>query len=297
MNRRDFGELVSTLRQDMGWTQAQLAEFAQLDIAVISQVERGVKKHFDPELILCLANGLQLTTLECREFIFAASGLEESQLVRQPATGTTTDTFHPARIIDHLNSIMGQSRLPSFLNDVYGDVIAANTAVIRFFNIPALMLESAGRVPGGYNAMRMTFGNELVGRTHVSENWNEYAMSTMLSYRVSTLRYRAKPYFKYLMKTFRNPLEYPLFDRFWKRVSSMEQDRIMNSDLFHYRHTEYGDIKYMTSGITTNSSFGDLFLTTYLPLDDCTNELFATFLKDGGDTVVRFAPWPEKFMS
>lgn len=296
MNRRDFGELISTLRQDMGWTQAQLAEFAGLDIAVISQVERGVKKYFDPELLICLANALQLTTLERREFIFAASGLEETQNVRQPVMGTTTDTFHPGRIIDHLTSIMGQSRLPSFLNDVYGDVIAANTSVIRFFHVPAALLESAGSVPAGYNTMRITFGNELVGRSHVAENWNDYAMSTMLSYRVSTLRYRAKPYFKYLMKTFRNPLEYPLFDRFWKRVSSMEQDRIMNSDMFHYRHAEYGDIKYLTSGITTHTSFGDLFLTTYLPLDDHTNELFATLLKDGGDTVVRFAPWPQKSM-
>ena len=63
MNRRDFGELIAALRQDLGWTQFQLAEYSCQDVAVISQIERGVKKHFEPELLFCLANALQLTTL------------------------------------------------------------------------------------------------------------------------------------------------------------------------------------------------------------------------------------------
>jgi hypothetical protein len=237
-----------------------------------------------------------LTTLERREFFFAAVGLEENQIVRQPGRGTTTDTSHPSKIIDNLLVTMSQFRVPSFLNDVYGDVIAANRSVIRFFNVPPSMLESASSVPAGYNTMRITFNNDLVGRTHVSENWDAYAMSSMLSYRASTLRYRAKPYFKYLMKIFRNPLEYPLFDRFWKRVSSLEQDRIMNSDMFTYQHEEYGEIKYLTTGITTTTSFGELFLTTYLPLDNHTNDIFSNLLQDGGDTIVRLAPWPLKTM-
>jgi hypothetical protein len=264
--------------------------------AVISQIERGVKKFFEPNLLFCLANALQLTTLERREFILAASGLDEKQIVRQPSKGTTTDTFHPSRIIDKLVGIMGELRAPSFLGDVYGDVIATNTAVIRFFNVPASMLESANQIPAGYNTMRMTFNKDLVGRTHVADNWDAYAMSSMLTYRVSTLRYRAKPYFKYLLKIFRNPVEYPLFARFWNRVSSLEQDQIMNSDVFAYRHEAYGEIKYLTSCITTTTSFGDLFLTTYLARDNHTNEIFASLIKDGGDVVVRLAPWPDKYM-
>ncbi|MEP6894795.1 MAG: helix-turn-helix transcriptional regulator [Chloroflexota bacterium] len=47
MNRKDFGLLLSTLRQDLNWTQFQLAEYANLDNAVISQIERGVKKYFE----------------------------------------------------------------------------------------------------------------------------------------------------------------------------------------------------------------------------------------------------------
>ena len=172
MNRKEFGELLAALRQDLGWTQSELAEYAQLDDPVISQIERGVKKYFEPELLFCLANALQLTTMERREFILAASGLDEKQVVRQPAQGTTTDTFHPSKIMDGLVKILGEVRAPAFLNDVYGDVIAANVAIIRFFNVPDAMIESASRVPAGYNSMRMTFNKDLVGRTHVSDNWD-----------------------------------------------------------------------------------------------------------------------------
>jgi transcriptional regulator with XRE-family HTH domain len=93
MNREDFGELVATLRQDMNWKQSQLAEYANLDDAVISQIERGVKKHFEPELLFQLANVFQLTTLERREFFLAASGLDQKQIVRQVSAATNTDVL------------------------------------------------------------------------------------------------------------------------------------------------------------------------------------------------------------
>ena len=68
MNRKEFGQLFATLRQDLDWTQFQLSEYADIDEPVISQIERGVKKFFEPELLFQLANALQLTTLERREF-------------------------------------------------------------------------------------------------------------------------------------------------------------------------------------------------------------------------------------
>jgi len=296
MNRKEFGRLLATLRQDLDWTQFQLSEYAGVDNAVVSQIERGVKKFFEPELLFSLANALQLTTLERREFFLAASGLENKQLVRQPAIGTMTDTNHPAKIIEKLVDILGRVHVPAFLNDVYGDVIAANLSVIRFFNIPEAMISSADQMPGGFNAMRMTFGSDLVGRSHVADNWDAYAMASMRSYRDSTLRYRADPYFRYLMKNFRDPVKYPLFDRYWKRVSSVEQDKIMNSDMFEYSHETYGKIKYMTTGITTTTAFGELFLSTYLPLDANTVDVFNKLSVNGGDEIIRLAPWPEKKM-
>src|SRR5512145_426690 len=140
MNRQEFGELVAALRQDMGWTQFQLSEYSDVDHAVISQIERGVKKFFEPELLFCLANAFQLTTLERREFILAASGLDEKQSVRQPAAGVATDVFNVRKLLDRMIRLTAEIRLPAFLCDVYNDVVAANHMMLAFYDVPPSLI-------------------------------------------------------------------------------------------------------------------------------------------------------------
>jgi transcriptional regulator with XRE-family HTH domain len=296
MNRSEFGELIAALRQDLGWTQFQLAEYALIDEPVISQMERGVKKHFEPELLFHLANALQLTTLERREFFLAASGLDDTQLVRQPAAQTATDVFNIRKLLDKLVNLLGQLQFPAFLTDAYGDVIAANHSVLAFFRIPPAMLENASRIPGGYNSMRLVFGRDLVGRMHAAGDWDHFARNTARTFRETSLRYRAKPYFKYLMKTFRNLAEYPFFERYWRMVSSTEEDKEINMDTFQYRHNEFGDLKYISCSSISVTSFGELFLNQYLPVDAHTSQVFAQLLHETGSGVVPLGPWPVKPM-
>jgi transcriptional regulator with XRE-family HTH domain len=294
MNRKDFGELVAALRQDLGWTQFQLAEYSKQDVAVISQIERGVKKYFEPDLLFCLANSLQLTTLERGQFIFAASGLDEKQVVRQPTQAMATDGFDPQRILERMIALTGELRLPAFLCDVYGDVVAANYMVIAFYDVPPAILENAASVPGGYNTTRLNFGRDMLARALVMDNWDNYAVNSMRSFRENSLLYRARPYFKYLIKIFRDPVEYPFFDRYWKLVSSMEEDRDVSIDHMHYTHNKFGRLSYIASTTTVYTSFGSLFLTKNLPLDERTEEVFTQLKLSTGLGAARFASWPEK---
>src|SRR5688572_6579173 len=187
MNRKQFGELVATLRQDLGWTQFQLAEYAELDDAVVSQIERGVKKHFEPKLLFQLVNALHLTTLERREFFLAASGLDQKQIVRQPSAAMATDVFNLRKILDKMIELVGKVRLPAFLCDVYGDIIAANRIILSFFDIPPALLEEADRIPGGYNLIRFNFGKDLLARDHVLDNWESFALNSMSAFRENSL--------------------------------------------------------------------------------------------------------------
>ncbi|HEY3474875.1 MAG TPA: helix-turn-helix domain-containing protein [Anaerolineales bacterium] len=296
MKRKDFGELVAALRQDLGWTQFQLAEYADIDVAVISQIERGVKRHFEPELLFQLVNAFQLTTLERREFLLAASGLDQKQIVRQPSAAMSTDVFNVRRVLEKMIELTGQVRLPAFLSDVYGDVIAANNIILLFFKTPPEYLEQADKIPGGYNTVRFDFGKDLVARSHVIDNWDRYALYSMRTFRENSLRYRAQPYFKYLMKIFRNQNEYPLFERYWKMVSSVEQDKEASTDPFSYQHDEFGEIEYVSSSTVSITSFGELFLIHYLPLDQRTSQVFEQLAQEAGQDVRTFAPWPEKLM-
>ncbi len=296
MNRKDFGELVSTLRLDLGWTQFQLAEYAGIDVAVISQTERGVKKFFEPELLFCLANALQLTTIERSEFFLAASGLEEKQLLRQPSAGMLTDVFDAKKILERMVSLTGQIMLPAFMVDIYSDLIAANFMMAAFYHVPPGLIDDAAKIPGGYNTTRLNFGRDLGWRRQITENWDAYALNSMRAFRESTLRYRATPYFKYLMNAFRNPAEYPLFDRYWKMVSSTEQDKDMNLDHFQYIHNEFGPLNYIASVTNVVTSFGNLYLVQNLPLDSHTDEVFRQLKEKVGQGVLRLASWPEKSM-
>src|SRR5215208_504123 len=282
MNRKQFGELVAALRQDLGWTQFQLAEYAELDDAVVSQIERGVKKHFEPELLFQLVNAFQLTTLERQEFILAASGLDEKEIVRQPSASVATDVFDATKILERMITLMGDLRVPAFLADVYSDVIAANKMMLAFYQVPVSMMESAASIPGGYNTVRLNFGRDLVGRRHVTDNWDNYAVNSMRAFRENSLRYRAKPYFKYLMKVFRNPTEYPFFDRYWKLVSSTEKDKDVKVDYFSYHHNDFGVLKYIASMTIAITSFGNLFLVQNLPLDAHTDDVFTQLKQMAG---------------
>jgi len=294
MNRKQFGELVAALRQDLGWTQFQLSEYAELDDAVVSQIERGVKKHFEPELLFQLGNAFQLTTLERREFLLAASGLEQKQIVRQPSAAMSTDVFNVRRMLDKMIELTGDVRLPAFLGDVYGDVIAANNIILSFFKLPPEFVEQADQIPAGYSTVRFNFSKDLVARSHVVDNWEQYALDSMRTFRENSLRYRAQPYFKYLMKIFRNQNEYPLFERYWKMVSSNQQDKEAATDHFSYRHDEFGPIEYISSSTVSITSFGELFLVNYLPLDESTSQVFEQLARQAGQGVTTFAPWPEK---
>jgi transcriptional regulator with XRE-family HTH domain len=296
MNRKDFGELVAALRQDMGWTQSELAEYSDVDNAVISQIERGVKKYFEPELLFCLANALQLTTLERREFILAASGLDQKQIVRQPSAGMATDVFNAQKILERMIGLAAEIRVPAFVTDVYNDVIAANYMMVAFYNVPPSMIETAAKTIGGFNTTRLNFSRDLLSRTQVTDNWDSYAIKSMRSFRENSLRYRATHYFKYLMRAFRNPAEYPYFDRYWKLVSSTEQDKEVNVDHFSYHHNEFGPLNYIAATTLAITSFGNLYLVQNLPLDQQTEDVFNQLKSNAGLGVARFAPWPEKPM-
>lgn len=294
MKRKEFGELIAALRQDLGWTQFQLAEHAEVAWAMISQIERGVKKHFEPQFLFKLANAFQLTTLERREFLLAASGLDQKEIVRQPSAAMLTDVFNIRKALDKMIDLTGQLRLPAFLGDVYGDVIAANHVILSFFKLPPSFVELADQIPAGYNTVRFNFSKDLAARSHVVDNWDRYALYSMRTFRENSLRYRAQPYFKYLMSIFRNSNEYPLFERYWKLVSSVEQDKEANTDHFEYQHNEFGKIKYISPCTVSTTSFGELFLIHYLPLDEHTSQVFEQLAQQAGPGAERFAPWPDK---
>jgi transcriptional regulator with XRE-family HTH domain len=296
MNRKEFGILVAALRQDLGWTQFQLAEYGGLDLADISLIERGARKNLDPEGLVKLANAFQLTTVERKEFLFAATGIGNEHIVRQPSAGLSTDAVSAEKALAKMIDLLERLPVPAFLNDAFSDIVAANSIAQAFMQIPAEMIADAAGIPGGYNTMRAVFGKDMAVRSHIVGNWDQYARTGMWTFRQTSLRYRAHPCFKYLLNAFRNPMEYPLFDRYWRMVSSVEVDQEADYQEFSYEHDTMGHLNYIATFITSLTTHGELVLVQYQPLSNRTKAIFDRLLAENGHGVLRVAPWPVKSM-
>lgn len=294
MDRKAFGRLLAALRDELGWTQAYLAELVDVAEAVISQLERGAKRQVDPALIFKLANALQLTTLERREFFLASSGLEPLQIARQPNHFLESEAFDHRKILAKASALVGQMRMPAFLVDVYGDLLAANRIVLDLMQFAPDLGVTDARQPGAYSAFRLVFGEGL--RATISEGHEAYLVNIMRAFREVSLRYRAQPYFKFLMKEFRNPNKYPWFARVWRKVSLLDDDKFAAIDPFVFQHAVHGKLMYNATSSVLLTPYGELFLVHYIALDERTTEVFEQIARRVGPGALRFAPWPEKNM-
>jgi transcriptional regulator with XRE-family HTH domain len=296
MDREDFGELIAALREELGWTQAQLAERAGVDSPTISSIERGTKKHFDPALLSDLAGALNLTRAERRQFFLAASGLDEKQMMR-PSNGYSPDqTYDSARQLAQLVQVVARLRIPCFLVDVYHDVVAANALIVELFRLPVEGVEELRKIPGGLTVIRLIHGQERRLFATAGEQWEAFAINNMRVFRENSLRYRARPYFKYLMREFRDPKKYPSFQRYWRLASTLGEEAESRINEYLYTHPEHGGLSYHVYSSLDTTPHGELYLYQLVPTDEHTTEVFEDLAHRFGTRAHRMAPWPEKIM-
>jgi transcriptional regulator with XRE-family HTH domain len=303
MNRKEFGKLIASLRRDMGWTQEQLAHNSGIDEPIISQIERGVKRHFSSEQLVALANAFQMITLERREFFLAASGVEPEQIARPNLPQVASDTASPERELEKIEQLMSKVRGPAFVRDSYNDIILANGATLALFGLDPTKLQAlladnniSGNLRPKFNVIHFIFAGSQPVRSQLDPNqdWDTYVLNTMRVFRVSTLRYRAKPYFEYLMQNFQNPALYPSFDRYWKLAYSVEQDVESSAYTVDYQNQSFGKVEYISLTTPITTVFGELYLVLAQPLNENAEHLFAEFSRQSGTNIYRFASWPDK---
>jgi transcriptional regulator with XRE-family HTH domain len=84
----DFGELIRRLRDERGWTQAQLSRESGLTITCLSNIERGATKDPNTETVsgLAAAFGLQPSELDPRRLAEEVAELARTFAQRQAIT-------------------------------------------------------------------------------------------------------------------------------------------------------------------------------------------------------------------
>jgi class 3 adenylate cyclase/tetratricopeptide (TPR) repeat protein len=142
---RLFGDLLRQLRRAAGWTQAELAERANLSLRGIADLERGINRHPRRETVLALAEALELPEETRRRFSAAARGRPPDPSVSDlllPPTSTAEHsglkgdllpppTFPTGTVTFLFTDIEGSTQLLRHLGDRYGAVLSEHRRLLR----------------------------------------------------------------------------------------------------------------------------------------------------------------------
>lgn len=290
MERAIFGQLVQELRrehrdeQGRPWTQELLSRKTGLPKRTIERIEEGSLKHVDANILTSLADALELTSMERKEFFFAAMGMNSQQLA-----SFKSDHLH---IFDTLAQRLAAIHLPAFVNDVFGDVVLVNMALFGLLAPNGSTKQDESPLTKN-NLNSSIFAPESSIRPLLGEQWGHIAHLNMQFFRGISLRYRLHPHFQQLLPEL---LRYPAFKRYWEQAPLEENDLSPDSIPYVYEHPAFGPLAYLANISVSATRMGELYSTVYLPMDQATRQVFDAIVAQYGNQVVRRAPWPKDEM-
>jgi transcriptional regulator with XRE-family HTH domain len=293
MNHQEFGALVKSLRDDIRWSQAELAERCEVRQPLIDRIERGeYRSLLDDDVLVKLATGLQLTSLERREFLIAASGISEMEMMR-PEIGGKSIQFDIKSYLSDVGSYISRITLPVFVTDSFCDILLANRCAVAFYEPPEALMAQAGKAVGSYNQVHYVFHRDSNFRELSGEwDWDRLAMVNVRHFRRRTLRFRSKSYYSALIKQLMNTRNYPYFERYWRKVVFEIQD---DYSLPVVKPKDASETAFVeTESLLALTPYGDLYMHQLLPLNKSTERRFRSLLQKVGSGYQAFAPMPDQ---
>lgn len=291
MNRKDFGKLIRALRREHRnedyrvWTQDKLAHKAGLSKRTIERLETGTLVKLDSKLLLNLAEALELTSGERREFFLAASGVEHYQMAKRDVV--PEDVL--AEVIDRAQ----ETYLPAYIIDSYCNVIASNSATLHLLDLEAagLTINQMIHKPFGLNMLQFVFSPTAVSfyRKLMGRYWHNYAYQNMMIFRTLSLQYRSTTYFRNLLAQL---MQYKYFKRYWRELYWEEQDHLFDNEHIRLNSRRWGSLVYFSTSYIALTTSVNLYFCVYVPITSNTAECFNELLKQFGASMHQFMRWP-----
>ena len=297
MNRKEFGHLIAALRKEHfdedgnRVTQAKFAELAQqrdplspLNEIIIGKIERGERAMFDDQTLLSLADTLELTMGERREFFLAATGLDNEQIF-----ATETDT---GEILHSVIQMLTDIQLPALLVDSYLDVIAANAILVKMYDTNQIDLLSRANQPAGLNLLSIIFSADFEPHRKLmtQRQRNNFAVGNVIYFRRVTLPYRMTDYFASLFAQLRRNRE---FRWFWEQVFYEEKRHFVGGESFKMGISG-SRFNYLTAPLATLTPYGNLEIITHIPRNAETAAAFNQMAAAAPSVTQQLSSWPDK---
>ena len=298
MNRKEFGKLIAALRKEHidedgnRLTQAKLAEKAlqrdpqtPLNEVIIGKIERGERALLDERTLLNLADTLELTMGERREFFLAATGLDNVQIY----AGQTS----PEEILASAMQMLADIQLPALLVDSYLDVVAANSILLQLYGTTQVDLYNRMGQPAGLNLLGFIFSPDFEPQRKLMtrQQWNKFAVGNVIYFRRVTLQYRMTAYFSTLFSQLRRSRE---FRWYWEQVFYEEKLNFVGGESFQMGSPESGRFRYLTAPLVTLTPYGNLEIITHIPRNVETATAFHQMATAAPVVANQLSPWPEK---
>ena len=288
MEHETFGRIVAALRKEQidyasgrRWSQQKLAEETGLTKRIVSKIERGRQARLDGEVLQELARAFKLTSLERREFFAMASRLSDKTFVR-------ADLNHE-EVFEKAWSLLDTLCSPSFLMDPFANIVGINRPMVAFHGCDLAQINAAKAATEGVNLLTLLLAPDASLRRVLGHGWHSIALDIMRQWRAMTLRYRHTERFH---KLYAALSVFPDFHMFWSASRHRLQD--VNSHLrsHSYTHRMHGPVGYTVFTNSSLSNYGDLYLSTHVPQDRGTVDLFQE-LAGKDSRAVPMASWPD----
>lgn len=264
------------------WTQEKLGEKTGLDRRIIGKIERGELVILDTDTLTRLAGALQLTGMERREF-FLAAVMDNHTINRESAD--------PEARLEYVLQVIKALPFPALIGDMYLDIVAANSALLKFLETTPECMKTMAGTAAGVNALRLVFTPETGLRTLPNRKWHPLAVRQIQFFRFTTLRYRTTERFAATLKALRGIRD---FRRYWDEIHFEDGEACGHLEFYEHKHPGYGRVKYISVAAPIITNAGELYLGILIPADDRTAQTFAGIVAEAGAKAHCFVPWPEK---
>ena len=298
MDRKEFGKLIAALRKEHfdeegnRLTQVKLAERARqlnplspLNEIIIGKIERGERAMFDDQTLLSLADTLELTIGERREFFLAATALDNEQIY---ANEMAAD-----EILTSVMQMLTDIQLPALLVDNYLDVIAANAILMKLYDANKIDLHRRANQSAGLNLLSLIFSVDFEPhrKQMTQRQWNNFAVGNVMYFRRVTLYYRMTDYFAALFAQLRRNRE---FRWFWEQVFYEEKRYFMGGESFRMGLPGPKRFTFLTAPLITLTPYGNLEIISHIPRNAETATAFHEMATAAPAAVQQLSSWPEK---
>jgi len=288
LDKKDFGQLVATLRKefrnefDEPMTQNDLAELARIPLITLQKIEQGRQANIKSGNLLNLAEALHLNSYSAQTFFLSSLGIDSFQSVKPPTP--------PQSVLAELIQVLSSLQNPAFILDDFGDIIALNQILTAVYNVQLSQLH-APHLLSQYNFNRFYFSPEFEGlQKMLGMSQSEYLHRTVTLYKRRTLKIRNHWYFKQLLPELNR---YPVFREYWQSQYFLDEDIYSHYKILPLNHPILGQLKFLSSPNQATTTAGDLYLYCLQPLDAHTAQVCLQLYSKYDPHPIHLASWPK----